>query len=531
MTNTVFVGNLAATVTEDRLRALFAETGQVVGIKLLTARGKEPRFGFIDMGSEAEAAAAIERLNGYELDGQPLTVATPRPSAPKPQPANALFVKSLPVTVTQDQLRALFAEVGQVVKVKMGPLRPNKLLYAYVNMSSQAEALAALERLNGYELEGQPLIVKPFDPYLAKAGQRMAEELARKLGERSYVAVKQIELIITLCGRRFAHALLEETLAIQAAGGMLVIDQSRQRTTGGIFLHLARERADPETRKQLIRHQPKPASKKSPPAGDSPAKPPAVVLPPLVWGERFEVIQPLLAHMGKASNVKITLVGRPGQIEERQNLVVVVMEYAPTKTPTFPKGVPAPPQIPTPYVVYISAKQWQKVAEALADPEDKLIVEGMPLLDPEVSGISVFATNVTTSNLQAATRKPAPQAETPVKAEDSSPAQAKVKKAVSASKAAPAPKAVSGPKPAPAAPVNPPPAPAPQPTVSPTELPLGAIRKLEALRRQEDELRERLNEIKEQPPEEQIGLGKTLQELKQTQAEIKTLKQKYPRLS
>jgi hypothetical protein len=394
----------------------------------------------------------------------------------------------------------------------------NKLLYAYVNMSSQAEALAGLERLNGYELEGQPLIVKPFDSYLAKAARRMAEELAHKLGEDSPGVVKQIELITTLCGRRFAQALLEETLAIEAAGGMLITNQSRRRTIGGIFLHLAREKADPETRKRLFRERPRRASKgsapkpapESAPVSDSPAKLPAVVLPPLVWDERFAVIQPLLAHRGKASNVKITLVGRPGQIEARQNLVVVVMEYAPTKMPAFPKGVPAPPQIPTPYVVYISAKQWQKVAEALADPEDKLIVEGMPLLDPEVSGISVFATNVTTSTLQAATRKP--KAEPPVKAEDSntsntSPAQPDVKKA------APAPK------------------PAPEPVTVPTEPPPDVIRKLEALRRQEDELRERLNEIKEQPPEAQIGLGKTLQELKQAQAEIKALKQKYPRLS
>ena len=59
--------------------------------------------------------------------------------------------------------------------------------------------------------------------------------------------------------------------------------------------------------------------------------------------------------------------------------------------------------MPTPYTVYIALKQWQKVADAIKDPEDVLIVEGYPAHD--AAGISVYTTNTTTKQLQQAQRQ------------------------------------------------------------------------------------------------------------------------------
>jgi hypothetical protein len=81
--------------------------------------------------------------------------------------------------------------------------------------------------------------------------------------------------------------------------------------------------------------------------------------------------------------------------------------------PSLPRGLPTPPSTPTNYVVYIAAKQWRKVAEAIGDPEDVLIIEGFPQLDPETSSIAVFATNTTTKKLQMAQRQGAGKSETP----------------------------------------------------------------------------------------------------------------------
>ena len=75
------------------------------------------------------------------------------------------------------------------------------------------------------------------------------------------------------------------------------------------------------------------------------------------------------------------------------------------KVPALPKGLPTPPAAPTKYTVYIAAKQWRKVEQAIADPEDVLIVEGFPTMDAEARAIAVFATNTTTKKLQQALKE------------------------------------------------------------------------------------------------------------------------------
>ncbi len=77
-----------------------------------------------------------------------------------------------------------------------------------------------------------------------------------------------------------------------------------------------------------------------------------------------------------------------------------------SKTPALPKGLPTPTSTPTKYAIYIASKQWAKVKDAVADPEDVLIVEGSPKTDAQVTAIAVFATNVTTKKLQMAKKQP-----------------------------------------------------------------------------------------------------------------------------
>lgn len=100
--------------------------------------------------------------------------------------------------------------------------------------------------------------------------------------------------------------------------------------------------------------------------------------------------------------MKITLIGRPGNVQERQGFVLASMPAM--KLPALPKGLPTPPEAQTPHAVYIATKQWRKVAQALQQPEDVLIVEGIAVYDPELRGLAVFATNTTTKLLQSARR-------------------------------------------------------------------------------------------------------------------------------
>ena len=72
----IYVGNLSYEVTEEALEKIFADYGTVQRVQIPTDRetGKMRRFGFVKMADEAEAAEAIENLNGAEWIGQTLKV-------------------------------------------------------------------------------------------------------------------------------------------------------------------------------------------------------------------------------------------------------------------------------------------------------------------------------------------------------------------------------------------------------------------------------------------------------------------------
>jgi RNA recognition motif-containing protein len=86
--NSVFVGNLSYETTRDRLLALFAPHGQVMSVNVITDRatGRPRGFAFVEMTTEAAASAAIEALNGQEVDGRRLTVNTAKPREPQQEP-------------------------------------------------------------------------------------------------------------------------------------------------------------------------------------------------------------------------------------------------------------------------------------------------------------------------------------------------------------------------------------------------------------------------------------------------------------
>jgi RNA recognition motif-containing protein len=77
----IFVGNLPFSTTQEELESLFSESGAVTSVNIITDRfsGKSRGFGFVEMDNQEEAQAAIERLNGNELQGRPLTVNEARP--------------------------------------------------------------------------------------------------------------------------------------------------------------------------------------------------------------------------------------------------------------------------------------------------------------------------------------------------------------------------------------------------------------------------------------------------------------------
>ena len=79
--NKLFVGNLSFNTTENDLRDAFAEHGTVHEVKLMTDRdtGRPRGFGFVTMSTPEEAQAAMNALNGKQLDSRALTVNVAKP--------------------------------------------------------------------------------------------------------------------------------------------------------------------------------------------------------------------------------------------------------------------------------------------------------------------------------------------------------------------------------------------------------------------------------------------------------------------
>ncbi len=81
MAKKLYVGNLAYSTTQEAVRELFAQAGDVADVALITDRdtGRPKGFGFVEMATEEGAQEAIRRFNGFTLDSRALTVNEARP--------------------------------------------------------------------------------------------------------------------------------------------------------------------------------------------------------------------------------------------------------------------------------------------------------------------------------------------------------------------------------------------------------------------------------------------------------------------
>lgn len=86
MASSVFVGGFPYATTEEELARHFSACGKVVGVKILSERetGRPRGIGFVEMSNDAEARAAIEKLNGSMLGSREIFVNEARPREPRP---------------------------------------------------------------------------------------------------------------------------------------------------------------------------------------------------------------------------------------------------------------------------------------------------------------------------------------------------------------------------------------------------------------------------------------------------------------
>jgi len=253
--------------------------------------------------------------------------------------------------------------------------------------------------------------LRPFAPARPRLGPeewRATQEIAAQLGETARGPLGQVGRVVGRLGADRAHAFLTRAQEIEAAGGLMLPDGSRRRTPGGVFFHLVR--TDPalshEDRVYIFPSQfgRNGRTKAGGSTSATPTPAGATTPAPSAWADdTYRVVMTTLQQEpGRATTVKITVIGRPGAAVEQGQAVALALVSE--KVPDLPKGLPAPPA-GTRYTVFVARKPWAKVAEALAaDPADAAIIEGYAALDPRVEGIAVYATSATTKRLQAAKR-------------------------------------------------------------------------------------------------------------------------------
>ncbi len=230
----------------------------------------------------------------------------------------------------------------------------------------------------------------------------LARGIAAVLGEIMPPPIRLITRVVERLGPERARAFLGQALTVEAQGGLTLPD-GRRRTPRGVFFYLVRT-SDAISWEDKVYIFPRHGGRPLRAAGDDRPPTPAAP-PPVAWtdetyrtlAQQFQQDNP-----GRATTVKITVIGRPGAAVEQGQAVAVALVSE--KVPDLPKGLPEPPG-GTRYTVFVARKPWTKVAEALAaDPEDAAIIEGYAALDPRVEGIAVYATSATTKRLQAAKR-------------------------------------------------------------------------------------------------------------------------------
>lgn len=81
----IYVGGLPYSASEQQLSDLFTTHGSVASARIITDKftGQSRGFGFVEMNTDDEAKAAIEALNGTQMDGRTLTVNEARPQEPR----------------------------------------------------------------------------------------------------------------------------------------------------------------------------------------------------------------------------------------------------------------------------------------------------------------------------------------------------------------------------------------------------------------------------------------------------------------
>jgi len=171
----IYCGNISFETSQETLEEEFAKYGNVLDVYLPvdTRTGFKRGFAFIRMENEDEAKAAIENMNGTNLEGRTVEVniSLPRGQAPpkrrrvRYEPRTKIYVGNLPFDTTTDSLSTIFYNYGSVLDCYLPTDMDtgNSRGFGFVTMLAE-EAQRAIEELDGIEFDGRELRINEAQP-------------------------------------------------------------------------------------------------------------------------------------------------------------------------------------------------------------------------------------------------------------------------------------------------------------------------------------------------------------------------------
>jgi len=161
----IFVKNLAPSIDNKSLYDTFSMFGNILSCKVSTNSKRESLgYGFVHYESEEAAQAAILRVDGKVIAGQQVVVQTFRSKKDRGVDASTTFtnvyVKNIPEEVEEAEIAELFAPFGKITSKKLVVDDQGKSKgFAFINFDSAEEGQAAVEALNGHEMQGKKIYV------------------------------------------------------------------------------------------------------------------------------------------------------------------------------------------------------------------------------------------------------------------------------------------------------------------------------------------------------------------------------------
>ncbi|KAK3708102.1 hypothetical protein QZH41_000052 [Actinostola sp. cb2023] len=155
-------------MTDESFRKLFSAVGPLKNSKICRNKvtGWSYGYGFVDYFTAEQAQAAIDQLNGHQLENKRLKVAFSRPGADVNKGAN-LYIRNLPQLITENQLRKHFELFGNIVNCRVLQDKATGLCNGngFVLFEKKTEAQAAMDGMNGKAIGGgqEALVIRYAD--------------------------------------------------------------------------------------------------------------------------------------------------------------------------------------------------------------------------------------------------------------------------------------------------------------------------------------------------------------------------------